>query len=85
MGMLVDRLPLPSKLPARLVCHWLKGNATFVLCNNIQEPPGVPFVAERDSATPLKLMCVMCGVEGGGGGTVEATVTGPKKKSASPV
>ena len=82
---MVDSWLLLSKLPARLVCHWLKGNVMLVLCNNVHETPGVPFVAEIDSPpAPLKLMLVMRGVDGGGGGTVESTVTGPKKKSASP-
>ena len=58
---LVDKLPLPSKLPAQLVCHWLKGKATLVLCNNVHEPPAVPFVAEMDSDVPLNPMLVMCG------------------------
>ena len=63
--MFVDKLPLPSKLPVRLVCHRLKDNATFVLCNNVHDPPGVPFVAEMDSPVPLNPMFVMCGVDGG--------------------
>ena len=83
--MLMDKLPLPSKLPAQLVCHWPKGKATLTVCNNVHEPPGVPFVTKRDSPVPLKLICVMCDVDAMfNGGTFEATVTGPKKKSASP-
>lgn len=34
---LVDRLPLPSKLPAALVCHWPIGRATLVLCNRVHD------------------------------------------------
>lgn len=85
MARLVDRLPEPSKLPVRLTCHWFNGNATLVLCNNVHEPPGVPLVADKESPVPFKLMWLMRGVDGSGGGTVEATITGPKKKSASPV
>lgn len=61
MAMLVDKLPLPSKLPAHVVCHWLNGSARFVLCNNVHEPPVEPLVAEMDSDVPLNLMLVMCG------------------------
>src|ERR1700722_14087617 len=63
--MLVDKWPLPSKVPAQLVCHWLKGNAMLVLCNSIHEPPAVPFVAEIDSVVPLTLMPVICGDNNG--------------------
>ena len=65
MTILVDKLPLPSKAPAQLVCHWLNGNARLVLCSNVHEPPAVPFVAETDSVAPLTRMPMICGDEGG--------------------
>ena len=61
---LMDRLPLPSKLPMRLVCHWAKGSVRLVLCKSIHTPPAVPFAADRESEPLLTLMCVMCGDEG---------------------
>ena len=64
--MFVDRFPLPSNVPVVFVCHWFKGSATLVLCNNTQEPPGVPFVADKFSPpVPLTWMLVMCGDDGG--------------------
>ena len=59
--MLVDKWPLLSKVPAQLVCHWPKGSARLVLCNNVHEPPAVPFVAAMASVVPLKLIPVICG------------------------
>ena len=51
--MLVDKLPLPSKLPVKFVGHWFNGSVRLVLCNSIHNPPVVPFVAEMDSDVPL--------------------------------
>ena len=51
--MLVDKLPLPSKLPVKFVGHRFNGSARLVLCNNIHKPPAVPFVAEMDRDVPL--------------------------------
>ena len=62
--MLVDRFPPPSKLPAQLVCHWLKGSVRLVLCNNVHGPPAAPFVAEMDNEPALTLMPVMSGDDG---------------------
>ena len=63
--MFVDKLPLPLKVPVQLVCHWLKGSATFVLCNNVHEPLAVPLVAIMESEAPFKMMPVMRGEDGG--------------------
>ena len=63
--MLVDKLPLPSKAPAQLVCHWLKVNVRSGLCSKVQEPPAVPFVAEIDRVVPLTPMPMICGDDGG--------------------
>ena len=62
---MVDRLPPPSKVPMILVCHWLNGNATLVLCNSIHEPPAVPLVTDNDSVAPVRLIFAICGVGGG--------------------
>ena len=62
MGRLMDRLPLPSKVPVVLVCHRFNANATLVLCNSIHEPPAVPFVTDSDSAMPVRLIFAICGV-----------------------
>ena len=66
LAMLVDKLPLPSKLPVKLVCHCLNGKARLVLCNKIHAPPGVPFVAEIENAATFKPTPVMYGDEGCG-------------------
>ena len=62
--MLVDRLPLPSNVPIVLVCHWLNGSATFVLCNSVHVAPAEPLLAVMPSVVPLKLIPVMCGSAG---------------------
>src|SRR5271156_4221117 len=75
LAMLVERLPLPLKLPWMLVCHWLKGRATFVLCSNVQVPPAEPLVAVMSSVVPFKTMLVMCGTGVTAGTTLMVPLT----------
>ena len=70
--MLVDKLPSSSKLPAQLVCHWLNGSATLVLCNNVHKPPAEPFVAVINNDVPVKAMLVKRGDNGMAGGAKTA-------------
>ena len=75
MARFVDRLPLPSKVPLMMVCHWLMGSDTLVLCINIHTPPGVPLVAEKETPfKPFTTMPVILGVVGTNGGFGEDAI-----------
>src|ERR1700722_1756644 len=69
----VDKLPLPSKFPTKLVCHWLNGSVMSALSNRIHEPPAQPLVADIDNDEPLKLIAVKRGEAGRAGAKTAAT------------